>query len=354
MTLSVEPALVVQAPVGAGPEPFIESVVVLPGRGLMPLQITARHSERGAIELLHAPHYDPERRGFRPRIDPTFPGNASFGEGGAILIPFANRIRGERTPDGLEIATTVLDRHVLLPANWGGRRPGAQRYAMHGLFTGTAVHDIERGIDGGCAWLRGTVEAGNFEGWWISESEVTVEHRLDRAGYELRIAVANVGKERLPVGIGWHPYFQLEGDRRQARLRVPARSRCVVNDPDEVLPTGAIVPVMGTPYDFSARGGAPLGDLHLDDCFVDLVREDGTLTIELRDGGGRALRIVSETPQVRAVQVYAPPEQPFVVIEPQFNLADPYGDEWPHGLDTGMAALAPGERVEYRARLELL
>jgi len=39
-----------------------------------------------------------------------------------------------------------------------------------------------------------------------------------------------------------------------------------------------------------------------------------------------------------------------VAIEPQFNLADPYGAEW-RGRDTGMAAIPPGGSVTYEARV---
>jgi len=52
------------------------------------------------------------------------------------------------------------------------------------------------------------------------------------------------------------------------------------------------------------------------------------------------------------VQTYAPLDQAFVVVEPQFNLANPYGAEW-QGRDTGMVVLRPGETTTYDARIEL-
>ena len=59
------------------------------------------------------------------------------------------------------------------------------------------------------------------------------------------------------------------------------------------------------------------------------------------------------SPQISAIQTYAPPDRAFVVIEPQFNWANPYGGEWGSGRDTGMALLQPGEAVEYCVRLKL-
>jgi galactose mutarotase-like enzyme len=56
---------------------------------------------------------------------------------------------------------------------------------------------------------------------------------------------------------------------------------------------------------------------------------------------------------VRAFQVYAPPGRPVVVVEPQFNRADPFGPQW-RGADTGMVILQPGESTTYAARVELI
>jgi len=75
--------------------------------------------------------------------------------------------------------------------------------------------------------------------------------------------------------------------------------------------------------------------------------------VEVLDpAAGIGLRVASPTPEVKAVQVYAPPDKPFVVVEPQFNLAEPFADIWPPGTDTGMARLEPGAELSYEVRLE--
>ena len=78
-----------------------------------------------------------------------FPGNASYLIGGAILLPYANRIRGTLSADGRTVTTRILGREVRLPANAGGRRPGAERYSMHGLILDSRVDEIERRDHGG-------------------------------------------------------------------------------------------------------------------------------------------------------------------------------------------------------------
>src|SRR5690606_40792695 len=202
--------------------------------------------------------------------------------------------------------------------------------------------------------VRGRLQAGDFGGRWPSRTELAFEWRLAAGALTLTVEARNIGDKPLPMGIGWHPYLAVpSGDRRQARMRLPARLRAEVNDYDEVLPTGQLSDVAGGPYDFDRPGGTALGELYLDDCFTGLRRENGTLAVEVIDpAAGLGLRVTSASPDIHAIQVYAPPEKAFVVVEPQFNLADPYSRLWPAGTQTGMAHVPPGGAVAYEARLE--
>ena len=158
------------------------------------------------------------------------------------------------------------------------------------------------------------------------------------------------------MGIGWHPYFALpSGNRAQARVHLPATERAIVNNYDDVFPTGRIVPVRNTPYDFTAPGGAPLNQLFLDDCFLNLQRSpDGRAVAEIIDPAAKyGIRVTAISPQVSAFQVYAPPDRQMVVLEPQFNLADPYSRIWRGKVNTGMVTLKPGASVTYAVQMEL-
>jgi galactose mutarotase-like enzyme len=336
-------------------QPVFLSAQILPGRGMMTLQVKAHLPLRGETELLASPSLATAGE-VLDGDSGEFKGNPSYFVGGAVLLPFANRIRGRLSPDGKTIDAGILGRWVRLPANAGGRRPGAERYAMHGLILASRVDGIQRQTTSEQDRVRATLQAGDFGHGWPSATEVSFENVLRSESFTITITARNVGGEDLPMGIGWHPYFALPGGRReQARLRVPARRRVVVNDYDEVLPTGEVVPVAGTPYDFSLPGGKPLGDLFLDDCFVDLVRSaEGHVVAEVVDPqASYGLRVVAASPHIKAIQVYGPPEKPFIVLEPQFNWADPFGPQWGPDVDTGMAILAPGQSVVYSARLEL-
>jgi aldose 1-epimerase len=130
----------------------------------------------------------------------------------------------------------------------------------------------------------------------------------------------------------------------------------LVNNYDDVFPTGKMTPVAGTNYDFRAPGGAPLRDLYLDECFADLDKtSSGHTVIDIFDRAARyGVRVTALSPQVRAIQIFAPPEKNYIAVEPQFNLADPYSPLWPPGTDSGMVMLAPGDATVWEVRLELL
>ena len=97
-----------------------------------------------------------------------------------------------------------------------------------------------------------------------------------------------------------------------------------------------------------------LGDIFLDENFLNVKRgSDGVAVVEVIDPAAKyGLRIKALSPEVKAIQVYAPPDKNFIAVEPQFNWNDPFGKEW-EGRDTGMVKLRPGQSVSWRLRIEL-
>ena len=343
-----QPALVIRAePDEAGRPAFVEATV-LPGRGMMLWQARIRQASGEIVDAIFAPRLNLAAQILDGGAD-DFAGNASFRVGGAILAPYANRLRGRPSNVDRTVDTEVAGAAVTLPRNWGGQAPGSEQYAMHGLILARAFQPWV----GSPAQVYGRLDAGDFEGRWPGMLTIKVDWALEAGALRLRVTARNSGTSDVPVGLGWHPYFSIaSGDRRQARLWLAARSRVLVNNYDEVLPTGELEPALGSRLDFTARAGRALGDLYLDDCFTDLQAAPNGVLAELQDpAAGLGVRLTSSSAAIRALQVYAPPDQAFVVIEPQFNLADPYGAIW-SGRDTGMRLLPPGADVAYDVRAE--
>jgi aldose 1-epimerase len=347
-----DPVFLRRTPARVLEKPEFVEAVFLPGRGMNFFQARAVFLWSGEINLLASPSLAEAAHQLDGGND-DFMGVRSFSFGGAVLLPFANRVRGRLQPDGRIIETDIPGRVARLPADWSGKNPDAEKCAIHGLVL-AAKFDV---VEATPARVKASLQGQDFGGYWASKIDVLVEAELSARAVDFAVRVTNAGQEPLPVGIGWHPYFALpSGERRQARLRVPGRQRVLVNNYDDVFPTGKLTPVAGSQYDFRAPGGTSLGDLYLDDCFADLDKtSSGHTVIDILDpAAGHGVRITALSPQVKAVQVFAPREKNYVAVEPQFNLADPYSPLWPPGTDTGMVTLASGEATLWQVRLELL
>jgi aldose 1-epimerase len=354
ISIGGEPVVILQRPPASdSSKPQFLEATVLPGRGMAVLQIKAFLPGKGEINLLNSPPL-PEAAQLLDKGDDQF-GNQVFKIGGAILLPFANRIRGQLSPDGKTITATVAGKTVTLAANWSGNNPGAEKHAIHGLMLSSKFQNVAQQNGASESTVSATLHAGNFGGHWLSDTDVKVTTTLTNGAFEMTVTATNAGHAPLPMGIGWHPYFVLpSGDRKQARLHLPGEMRAVMNNYDDTFTTGKRVLVKNTPYDYTAPGGRELGTQYLDDNFSGLIRNaDGSTVSEIVDPAANyGLRLTTLSPQTKSIQVYAPPQKNFVAIEPQFNLPDPYNKNWGN-IDTGMVLLQPGQSVTWRVRLEL-
>ncbi len=339
---------------GDDSQPQFLSAIVLPGRGMNLFQVTAFVPGKGEINILASRSLAEEAKVLNGQGDDAT-GNKSFSLGGAFLVPFANRIVGKVSDDGKSITTEWHGIPLTLNANWKGKKPGAAPHAIHGMIldakaTGVATTAVADGQQ-----ISGQINAGDFNGHWFSKSDLTITEQLAGKAVEVSVTVKNVGDKPEPMGIGWHPYFALpSGDRTQVRLQIPGELRTDVNNYDDVFATGKLLPVKGTPYDFTAQGGRPLEKQFLDDNWTRLKKNhEGSAVSEIIDPAAHyGLRIIAVSPQINAIQVYAPLDKSFIALEPQFNLNDPFGKEW-KGTDTKMVTLKPGESVTWKVRLEL-
>jgi len=339
-------------PTAGATKPEFTSITLLPGRALMIQQITAYFPGKGEIDVLAEPLGNLEEAAKTLNDTDDANGDLSYRMGAAFLFPYPNRIRGKLSEDGKTLTTEWHGKTITLPANNVGKLPGAERHAMHGLILKTPVEDLKvtQTAEGGS--VSGVIHGGDFGGHWLSKTDLVIKVTLTAEGVDASIVAHNVGTEPEPVAIAWHPYFNLpSGDRTQVRLRIPASSMAQVDGYDNVFPTGKIVPVAGTPYDFTAADGKALGGQFLDDNFSHL--SGSPVTVTLTDPAAHyGVSIEGISPNIKTVQVYAPPAKNFVAVEDQFNFADPFGKEWGK-MDTGMVTLPPGKSTQWHVRLKV-
>lgn len=336
-----------------GQKPEFLSATILPGRGMNVFQITANVPGKGTVDVLASPTLEVAADKLNGGPDDQY-GNASFTFGGAFLVPYPNRILGTLSPDGKTVTAEWHGKKMVLPANFHGKKPGARPHAMHGLILNVQTDDVKvQDVQDG-QQVTGVIHAGDFGGHWLSDTDLNFKLTLTGDAFDAEITAKNVGKEDEPLSIGWHPYFSIpSGEHDQARLHIPGTQTAQINNYDDVFPTGKLLPVKGTRFDFLAPDGAPIGNNYLDDNWSKLQRTDGAVDVKFTDPASNyGVQVEGISPEIRTVQVYSPPTVKFAAIEEQFNFADPFGKEW-HGMNTGMITLKPGQSVTWHVRLQL-
>jgi aldose 1-epimerase len=333
-------------------KPEFTSVTLAPGRGMELIQITANFPGKGSVNVLASPDLAAAKDMLDAKDDAN--GDLGYRLGSAFLVPYPNRIRGKLSADGQTLTTEWHGHTITLPANNIGKNADAERHAMHGLILKAKTDDVKvHDIPGGQE-VTGVIHAGDFGGHWLSKTDLDFTIRLTADGVDSTIVAHNVGKEDEPIAIGWHPYFNLpSGDRTQVRIEIPGSQMALVDNYDNVFPTGKLKPVEGTQYDLRAAGGVALAKNFYDDNWSHLTWKNGVVTVKVVDPAAKyGVAIEGVSPEIKTIQMYAPPAMQFVAIEDQFNFADPFSKVW-NGMDTGMVTLKPGAETKWHVRLKV-
>ena len=332
-----------------GSIPEFLSATLLPGRGMNVLQIGAYIPGKGEVNLLDSPTIE-SAAGLMTGKGDDAGGLESMAMGGAFEVPWAGRIWGAQSREDGRVSAEWRGHTIALPGGADGVLGGGLM-----LASGADTYETTALPDGGQA--QAVFHEKDFGAHWPSKTDVTITMLLGSQWIEITVMARNSGDVAEPVGIGWHPRFAIfDENREQLRLHIPAEKREEVRDRASGMPSGVLLPLAGSAYDFTMRGGVPLGKMDLEDNFTGLRREllDNSAIVELSDPtNDYGLRMIALTPTIKAFRVDAPADANYVSIGPQFNLDDPLGREWGKDEDTGMVVLQPGQTTQWKVRLEL-
>lgn len=146
---------------------------------------------------------------------------------GALLSPFADRIEKGRY---------VFEEVVYnLPCNEAN-----SQNALHGFVNTKPFRVLQSETNGRqasvtlCFKYNGSVTGFPFP--FI----LTVRYVLTATEFGCYTYVQNKGSKNMPIGIGWHPYFQVREDLSQYQLKIPANTSFVINE--AYINTGVEVP----------------------------------------------------------------------------------------------------------------
>jgi galactose mutarotase-like enzyme len=327
------------------------SITLLPGRGLNTFQITANLPGRGETELLRSPSLEEAAQKMNGQGDDAY-GNLNHSFGGAFLIPFTSRAGGELSADKSLVSVVWHGKTIHLPNDYLGH------YSVHGLLNTMKAEDLHVTNTSNGQTLTAVIHAGNFNGHWLSKTDVHFRIALTGDAVDIQVTATNVGDEPEPMGMGWHPFLRIvSGDRAQARVHLPADLYGVVDTIDG-RPTGELKPVEGTPKDYRAPQGAPMPDASTSVNFSKLTRTGSTRTGGSIDAwladpkANYAIRVRGLSPEIRTLHLWSAKGDTFCAIEEQYNYMDAFGAEW-KGMDTGLVTLKPHASTTWHVRLEL-
>jgi aldose 1-epimerase len=325
------------------------SATFLPGRGMNVFQVTALIPGHGEVPLLVSPLLA-SAAGVLNGQDDDANGSASTTLGGAVLLPWAQRLSG-----------TSTNTQGTLSTNWNGKRlsfpaenPGSSM-SVEGLLLSRAADTVKSDVLPDGQSVIAIFHAGDFSGNWLSTIDVTVEAQLTAHDLDLTVTAQNTGQQPAPFGIGWHPYFAIpSGNRAEALLSVPSQTIMEVNK-QSGKPTGHMVGIAGKGDDFSKSGGTKLGVTPIGTTYTSLLSGVASGPVaELSDPSyNYRLSVIPLTPDITSMRVISPGDKAWVSIGPNTNLDDPFGPEWDSPENAGMITLAPGATLRWKVRLEI-
>jgi aldose 1-epimerase len=165
---------------------------------------------------------------------------------------------------------------------------------------------------------------------------LTTTYRPIGRGLEVSFAFENRGPSPAPVGYGLHPYWRILADRSRVQVKIPAEYLAELRD---LLPTGKLLPVAGTSYDW--REFRSLEGVDIDAVFFPKKAADAAAIRFLEEGLQVTLQ---SSPNLRHMICYAPAGQPFVCLE-NLSCAPNAPNLYAAGFEelSGLAVVMPGE-----------
>ena len=240
---------------------------------------------------------------------------------GAKLSPFPNRIR-----DG---AYSFNRKKYQLPIT-----EEARHNALHGFIYNKPFELIahEEGTEHASVEFEYNY-GGKIEGYPFPY-RISMVYTLSVDGFECETCIKNTGKDAMPVGDGWHPYFKTGTMVDQLQLLLPKCKRLLLDK--RMIANGKRTAF----NDFDVM--SKIGPQEFDTPF-ELENTGNILSTELFDAQ-RNLKITlwqeTGTNKYNYLQIYIPPDRQSIAIEPMTCEPDAFNN------GGGLITLKPNEVIK--------
>ena len=226
-----------------------------------------------------------------------------------FLAPWANRLS--------EDAFFANGHKYRLNRDLGNIRGDQNRNPIHGLLTFSPDWKVTAvGADANSASMTSRLEFWKHPEMMAQfpfAHSIEMTYRLHEGVLEVRTMIENLSADPMPVGIGYHPYFQLhDASRDQWKVHLAARDHLVLSK--MLIPTGERKPV-------EFPDPLPLSGVALDDVFGGLVRDASDRATFSIEGNHEKISVIYG-PKYTVAVVYAPPGRQFICFEPMSAITD--------------------------------
>jgi len=169
---------------------------------------------------------------------------------------------------------------------------------------------------------------------WPFAQEYEMTYELSKGELETRLVVTNLSADPVPIVLGFHPCFIIEGvDRDEWTATIAARKRAIADD--RLVATGELIP-LNIPNPFPVKGQ------HLDTGFTDFERDaNGLAHFSIEAGGKKVEELFG--PKYPATIIYTPPDRQTVCFEPMTGITNAV-NLYHEGKYPGLQILAPGAK----------
>ncbi|MCA9218210.1 MAG: aldose 1-epimerase [Planctomycetales bacterium] len=198
--------------------------------------------------------------------------------GNPILYPTPNRVKKSKF--------TFRGREFVLDEN-------ENRNFIHGLVNrsswtvvGMSVGANHASVTCRVSFREGTDEFAKFPLTHDFNMTVRVSDRAVRWTYEVD---NSAGKDPIPFGVAFHPYFAYQGERADTYLTIPATH--MMESTSQLLPTGTLIPAADLPH--ALKSPTPLKDSKFDTVFFGLTNNEPTV-IDFRGANRKVALFASD------------------------------------------------------------
>ncbi|MEL6865915.1 MAG: hypothetical protein AAFP19_15930 [Bacteroidota bacterium] len=214
------------------------------------------------------------------------------------LFPFPNRLKnGQYTFEG---------KSYEFPIN----NPETGN-ALHGFSAGKAYEVVRIELQEEEAHMHCRHQYEGQDVVYPFSFQVDIHFSLKSSGhFEVEMQVKNTGDRPLPMGLGWHPYFRLDGEVDSWSLQLPPSQQIAIDE--WMIPTGGLL-------EFDVfEDLTPIGAHVLDSGF--LLRDTssfGQASVTLSDSLGHLMYWQETGPgKFNYLQVFTPPARKSIALEP--------------------------------------